>query len=137
MNKALEILEIALKKEENFYKCLHSMVKKTESAMKINRINEAIAELKDFEKKQPDLDRLATLEATILDYYVAKGYVVGNGNWGFKVSINSIYKCKILKVYFYENDIENEKIVFSFHELNIKDMFDKAFEFFTCTGVMR
>ena len=75
-------------------------------------------------------DRLAELEAVIRDYYVAKGYKL-DGTWGFHISINTGYKCKILTVYFFVEDPNLREIVFTDSGLTTKRMFDKAFEFFT------
>ena len=71
-------------------------------------------------------DRLAELEKVILDYYLAKGYEVGVGNWGFIVEIKSLHKQKYLKV-----SEKNGILVYQGYKDTTKDMFDKAIEYFS------
>ena len=94
-----------------------------------NNIDEAIQELEELETK----DRLAELEKVILDYYLAKGYQVGIGGWGFSVQINSDYKDKNIEVFFSDkqnNEKEFDSVV-TIMEETTKKMFDKAFEYFS------
>ena len=91
-------------------------------------INEAIAEIEALETK----DRLAELEKVILDYYLAKGYQVGVGGWAFNVIVRSWHKNKSLFVYFRKAGWDTESICFSSgKQKTTKEMFDKAFEYFT------
>ena len=91
-------------------------------------INEAITELEALETK----DRLAELEKVILDYYLAKGYQIGVGGWAFNIKIRSWYKNKRLLVYFRQHSMDAGCIVFSTNKQETtKEMFDKAFEYFT------
>ena len=94
-----------------------------------------IAYLKELGKiiKEHSEDRLAELEKVILDYYLAKGYQVGVGGWGFSVQINSDYKDKNIEVYFSDkqnNEKEFDSVV-TIMEETTKKMFDKAFEYFS------
>lgn len=75
-------------------------------------------------------DRLAELEKVILDYYLAKGYQVGVGGWGFNIEIESNYKSKQLLIYFMENEHEHYLPVFGIDTETTKELFDKAIEFF-------
>ena len=85
----------------------------------------------DDETEEIKEDRLSELERVVRDYYVnKKGYVVGAGNWGFHISINTIYKWKELKVWFYENDISTKKIEIGFTKEKVDEMFNEAFEYF-------
>jgi hypothetical protein len=77
-------------------------------------------------------DKLAELEATILNYYVAKGYIPGEKCWGYRVIISTKYKEKCLEVYFFKGTDIITNVPFSIEEKTTKKMFDKAFEFFTC-----
>ena len=117
MLKALEILKV-IGKEDLFREFMN---KNNGCLGKI--INEAIEELEQYEQKfkqkefkyrtecQNTLstervesdnmtDKLAELEKLILDYYLAKGYKVGVGDWGFEVDIYSRHKFKNLTVLF-------------------------------------
>lgn len=94
------------------------------SYFQMDMLKDALAELEELETK----DRLAELEKVILDYYLAKGYQVGVGDWCFRVDIMSHYKNKWIYIYFYVNDEEKE--VCKFTGKTTKEMFDKAFECF-------
>ena len=74
-------------------------------------------------------DRLAELEKVILDYYLAKGYQVGVGNWYFCVATSTCYKSKVLKIFFYK-DFKAKEILEIVQETT-KEMFDKAIEHFS------
>ena len=117
--KALHILKIVLKD--------------TIMSKEKEYIKEAIKELEELETK----DRLAELEKVILDYYLAKGYQVGVGGWGFSVQINSDYKDKNIEVFFSDkqnNEKEFDSVV-TIMEETTKKMFDKAFEYFGVDNV--
>ena len=73
-------------------------------------------------------DRLAELEKVILDYYLAKGYQVGVGDWTFKVEINSRFSSKSLSVLF--GDECGWYPAFITSAIKTKEMYDKAFEHF-------
>lgn len=115
-------------------------------------INEAINELKQYEQNFKDKefeyrtecqsivsagrveaddmpDRLAELEKVILDYYLAKGYQVGVGEWCFRVDIMSHYKQKGIFIYFYDNT-DNESVN-RFFSKTTKEMWDKAIKHFS------
>jgi len=84
-----------------------------------------------FEVVETFDDRLAELEKVILDYYLAKGYQVGVGGWGFKVKIETEYKDKKLIVQFRESYLHDYFNYFSIYaKKNTTEMFDKAFEYF-------
>lgn len=56
----------------------------------------------------PD-DKITELEKAIRDYYVSKGYVVGDGTWEFQISFISEYNTKQLLVFLAaENAIHTE-----------------------------
>lgn len=81
-------------------------------------------------------DMLAELEARILKYYLAKGYKLfknqkeGDPKWEFLVSILSSYKDKKLSFYFRCSDPQKDEN-FVFDGKTTKEMFDKAFQYFT------
>ena len=84
-------------------------------------------------------DRLAELEKVISDYYLAKGYQIGVGDWGFSVQINSDYKDKNIEVFFSDkqnNEKEFDSVV-TIMEETTKKMFDKAFEYFGVDNAKR
>lgn len=116
------------------------------------KIDEAIKELEEYEQnfKQKEFDyrtqcqnvlsaarleadeqadRLAELEKVILDYYLAKDYVVGVGNWAFHVSTATRFKHKNLQVYFHDGSLWN-RVCFII-ENTTKEMWDKSIEHFT------
>ena len=106
-------------------------VKPTLSNYNLEDIKKAIKELEKIIKEHSE-DRLAELEKVILDYYLAKGYRVGVGGWGFSVQINSDYKDKNIEVFFSDkqnNEKEFDSVV-TIMEETTKKMFDKAFEYF-------
>lgn len=80
----------------------------------------------------PDL--LAELEEQILQYYLAKGYKLEkdqepeDDKWSFAVEIKTNYKTKDLCVYLFVNG--NTPKYRTFKAKTVKEMFDKAFEFF-------
>ncbi|KLE01204.1 hypothetical protein [Aliarcobacter butzleri] len=90
-------------------------------------IIEAMQELEALETK----DRLAELEKVILDYYLVKGYQVGVGGWGFKVNISTYHKQKEIQIMFRKNRKSNYETVFRIWQKTTKEMFDKAFDYFT------
>ena len=102
-------------------------VKQTLSNYNLEDIKKAIKELEELETK----DRLAELEKVILDYYLAKGYRIGVGGWAFRVEIISFHKYKRIVVYFKEHHLVNSSFAFSTINKSTKEMFDKAFEFFS------
>ena len=70
------------------------------------------------------LTSIARLEKHILDYYIAKGYVVGVGEWGFHVHMYSEYKNKSIHVFFNGH----ETIIARGEKL--EDAFRKVYEHF-------
>ena len=95
-------------------------------------LDEAAKELEKIFKENSE-DRLAELEKVILDYYLAKGYQIGVGDWRFSVQINSDYKDKNIEVFFSDkqnNEKEFDSVV-TIMEETTKKMFDKAFEYFS------
>lgn len=74
------------------------------------------------------MDKLEELEKAILDYYLAKGYEIGKGDWSFKVEISTKWKFKQITVFFWDNS----KVATPYFSISstIKEMFDKAIEFF-------
>ena len=92
-----------------------------------NQCNEAIKELEELETK----DRLAELEKMILDYYLAKGYKIGVGGWRFKVNISTYHKQKEIQIMFMKDFHSNYETVFRVSQKTTKEIFDKAFEYFS------
>ena len=125
MLKALEVLRREL--QNNYEK--RPFVIKTELYHKerIEDFHEAIEELEALETK----DKLAELEKAILDYYLVKGYGVGIGGCEFKVNISTYSKDKEIQIMFRKDRSFNYETVFRKWEETTKEMFDKAFEYFT------
>lgn len=113
MSKALEIL-----KTINRRYCTDSVC---------GKLDLAIAELEALETK----DRLAELEKVILNYYLVKGYGVGIGGCEFKVNISTYSKDKEIQIMFRKDRSFNYETVFRKWEETTKEMWDKAFEYFT------
>ena len=92
-----------------------------------------IAYGKELEKivKEHSEDRLVELEKVILDYYLAKGYKVGIGGWGFKVNISTYHKQKEIQIMFKKDFHSNYETVFRVTQKTTKEMFDAAFEYFS------
>ena len=93
-------------------------------------IYEAIEEMEEYINEDSQ-DRLAELEKMILDYYLAKGYKTGAGGWRFKVNISTYYKRKEIQIMFMKDFHSNYETVFRVSQKTIKEMFDKAFEYFS------
>lgn len=74
------------------------------------------------------IDRLAELEKVVLDKLVAKGYVIGSGDWGFKVELNSTYKQKSLNVLL--KDTNGIRPIFTTTKETLEEMYDEASIFF-------
>jgi hypothetical protein len=80
------------------------------------------------------MNRLAELEAHILDYYLQKGYKLEKDQteedtkWNFNIAINTQYKKKTLEVWTAIGDLIGQ--TFSISVPTTKEMFDKAFENF-------
>lgn len=94
------------------------------------QIDEAIKELEEYIKEDSQ-DRLEELEKVILDYYLAKGYQVGVGGWHFIINISTSYKRKEIQIMFRQDICSNWETVFRIDKQSTKEMFDKAFEFFS------
>lgn len=155
--KAIEILKENKRVMESFVNSFDNDCKDDEyiSANEyIKQLDEAIEELEEYEQnfKQKEFeyrtncqnlvsagrveadnmpDRLAELEKVILDYYLAKGYQIGVGGWGFNVKIESNYKSKELLVFFRESMHEHYSHLLTVESEITKDMFDKAIEVFS------
>ncbi|MCG3696891.1 hypothetical protein L5F39_04600 [Aliarcobacter butzleri] len=84
-------------------------------------------------------DRLAKLEKTILDYYLAKGFKLFENQtetdkqWYFRVTIHSLHKQKELIVFFCE--VGKKEKSFYFIENTTKEMFDKAIKHFSINSI--
>lgn len=74
------------------------------------------------------IDRLAEIEKIILDKLIEKGYIVGSGDWGFKIEINSIFKSKSLNVLLQDKD--GIRPVFSITKEKLEEVYDEAGLFF-------
>ena len=74
------------------------------------------------------IDKLAELEKLILDKLIKKGYIIGSGDWGFKVEINSTWKQKSLNVLL--KDKNGIRPVFTTTKENLEQMYDEANFFF-------
>jgi hypothetical protein len=74
------------------------------------------------------IDRLAEVEKIILDKLVEKGYVIGSGDWGFKVELNSTYKEKSLNVLLKDKD--GIRPIFTTTKETLEEMYDEASIFF-------
>ncbi len=123
VSKALEILKLAK------WHIQSHLVSSTQ-------IDEAIAELEKYEQKskqdEDKPDRLAELEKVILEQYLAKGYQVGDDDWGFEVNTRSKYEFKILTVTFWDNENDYYNIIYNSEpNLTTKEMWDKAINHFS------
>lgn len=111
--KALHILKIVLKD--------------TIMSREKEYIKKAIKELEELETK----DRLAELEKVILDYYLAKGYKVDLFGSKFQVNISTFQNQKEIQIMFKKDFNSNYETVFRVTQKTTKEMFDKAFEYFS------
>lgn len=67
---------------------------------------------------------LEAVEKSVLNYAISIGYKVGEGNWGFQVSVNSTYKDKKLLVIFYNGN--TEELLLSERGTTYKKLFKKV-----------
>ena len=51
--------------------------------------------------KQANMKTIEDVEKAILDYYVSKGHVIGEGKWGFRIQQLSYYRSKGMVITFY------------------------------------
>ena len=93
-------------------------------------LDEAAKELEKIFKENSE-DRLAELEKAILDYYLAEGYKVNIGGWGFKVNISTYHKQKEIEIMFKGDFNSNYETVFRVFHNTTKEMFDAAFKHFS------
>ena len=139
-DKPIKYIEEAIKELEEYESDMDKYLDYTTNSRCSKSFNSCLSSVKseydiELEKiiKENSQDRLAKLEKVILDYYLAKGYQVGVGGWGFSVQINSDYKDKNIEVFFSDkqnNEKEFDSVV-TIMEETTKKMFDKAFEYFT------
>jgi len=98
-----------------------------ESKKAIQELTQVIAELEDLEVK----DRLAELEKVILDYYLAKGYRIGVGGWGYRLTELEKVILDYYLANFRESMHEHYSQVFIAEVETSKEMFDKAIKHFS------
>ena len=135
-----EKIDEAIKELEEYESDMDSYLDYTTGSRCTKSFNSCLGSIKiaygkELEKlvKENSEDRLAELEKVILDYYLAKGYQVGVGGWGFSVQINSDCKDKNIEVFFSDkqnNEMEFDSVV-TIMEETTKKMLDKAFEYFS------
>ena len=124
--KALEILE------ENLY-ILEDMAKQMMNKPKqkyidqINEIKEAVKELESL----PYKDRLAELEKVILDYLTKDGFKIDDISCKFEIYLETQYKLKQIQVNFKRGVGFHSSNIFQTKAETTKEMFDKAFEYFS------
>ena len=133
-----EKIDEAIKELEEYESDMDSYLDYTTGSRCTKSFNSCLGSMKiaygkELEKivKEHSEDRLAELEKVILDYYLAKGYKIGVGGWAFRVEIISFHKYKRIVVYFKEHHLVNSSFAFSTINKSTKEMFDKAFEFFS------
>lgn len=133
-----EKIDEAIKELEEYESDMDSYLDYTTGSRCTKSFNSCLGSIKSaYEKelekiiKEHSEDRLAELEKVILDYYLAKGYQVGIGGWGFKVNISTFYKHKEIQIMFRKNQESSYETVFRLWEKTPKEMFDKAFEHFS------
>lgn len=103
------------------------------------RAQEIVSELRLKIDEIKDTDRLAELEEQILKYYLAKGYKLlseqdeCDPSWHFEVQIKTWHKKKAVNVVLFISTIPIAKDSYFGDALceTTKEMFDKAFEFFS------
>ena len=133
-----ERLEKAIKELEEYESDMDSYLDYTTGSRCTKSFNSClgsikIAYLKELGKiiKEHSEDRLSELEKVILDYYLAEGYRVGVGGWHFVINISTSYKRKEIQIMFRQDICSNWETVFRIDKQSTKEMFDKAFEYFS------
>ena len=94
------------------------------------KLDETAKELEKTVKENSE-DRLEELEKAILDYYIAKGYQVGEDDWDFKINISTFRYKKEIQIMFRQDICSNWETVFRIEKQSTKEMFDAAFEYFS------
>ncbi len=74
------------------------------------------------------MKKIEELEELILLMLLKEGYIQGVGKWGFNVIIDSSWKHKTLKVYFFEDDEKYES--YSITKMNFNEMIEEAIKHF-------
>ena len=115
---------------EIFYKILETKNSWGKNEIK-TMLLEVIAGLRIQELRM----ELEKLEALILNYYLKKGYKIGVDGWSFKVNISTCYKRKEIQIMFKKDFRSNYETVFRVYSNTVKEMFDKAFEYFNIKGL--
>lgn len=133
-----EKIDEAIKELEEYESDMDSYLDYTTGSRCTKSFNSCLGSIKSaYEKelekiiKEHSEDRLAKLEKVILDYYLAKGYQVGIGGWGFKVNISTYHKQKEIQIMFKKDFNSNYEPVVRLIHNTTKEMFDKAFEYFS------
>ena len=90
-------------------------------------LNEAIKELEELETK----DRLAELEKVILDYLTKEGFKIDDISCKFEIYLETQYKLKQIQVNFKRGVGFHSSNIFQTKAETTKEMFDKAFEYFS------
>ena len=102
-------------------------VKPTLSNYNLEDIKKAIKELEELETK----DRLAELEKVILDYLTKEGFKIDDISCKFEIYLETQYKLKQIQVNFKRGVGFHSSNIFQTKAETTKEMFDKAFEFFS------
>ena len=102
-------------------------VKPTLSNYNLEDIKKAIKELEELETK----DRLAELEKVILDYLTKEGFKIDDISCKFEIYLEAQYKLKQIQVNFKKGVGFHSSNIFQTKAETTKEMFDKAFEYFS------
>ena len=93
-------------------------------------LDEAAKELEKIFKDNSE-DRLAELEKSILDYYLAEGYVFDLFGSRFQINISTFQYQKEIQILIKKDFNSNYETVFRVIHNTTKEMFDAAFEHFS------
>ena len=115
--KWLEDIFVTRKEEQHFE--ISDIIK--------NAFSEAIIELEALESK----DRLAELEKVILDYLTKEGFKIDDISCKFEIYLETQYKLKRIQVNFKRGVGFHSSNIFQAKAETTKEMFDKAFEYFS------
>lgn len=131
-------LEEAIKELEEYESDMDSYLDYTTGSRCTKSFNSCLGSIKiaygkELEKivKENSEDRLAELEKVILDYLTKKGFVIDDISCKFEIYLETKYKLKQIQVDFKRGVGFHSSNIFQTKAERTKEMFDKAFEFFS------
>ena len=133
-----EKIDEAIKELEEYVSDMDSYLDYTTGSRCTRSFNSSLGSIKiaygkELEKiiKENSDDRLAELEKVVLDYYIAEGYIFDLFGSRFQINISTFQNQKEIQIMIKKDFNSNYETVFRVFHNTTKEMFDKAFEYFS------